>query len=121
MAERKSSFIGANNDLITRPAISTPKQTEDTRKVELGIAEIQTEPVKEAPKPDKQAKKRGRPSKPSITMSITIEEGLTDVVEAAASLFYKGNRSAYINSLIEKDRQENMDTYNGFIALKGRK
>lgn len=66
--------------------------------------------------------KGGRPSNgevKKISLSIPIE--LYDGVETGASLFFKGNKTAYINALIKKDLEENLEKYKEFEAMKNGK
>ena len=66
--------------------------------------------------------KGGRPSNgevKKISLSIPIE--LYDGVETGASLFFKGNNTAYINALIKKDLEENLEKYKEFEAMKNGK
>ena len=59
----------------------------------------------------------GRPSTgKTIKVTLAIPEELIDGVEAA-SLLHKGNRTAYINSLIRKDLNANLTKYNEFRKM----
>ena len=63
-------------------------------------------------------KKSGRPSKGEVKkMTLAIPADICDDVEIAASLFFKGNKTAYINSLIEKDLKENLTKYKEFRKM----
>lgn len=75
-----------------------------------------TPEVKET-KPEHQ-KKGGRPSNGEVKkLSLSIPVELYDGVETGASLFFKGNKTAYINALIKKDLEENLEKYKEFQAM----
>lgn len=62
--------------------------------------------------------KGGRPSNgevKKISLSIPIE--LYDGVETGAALFFKGNKTAYINALIKKDLEKNLEKYKEFQLM----
>ncbi len=92
--------------------VTPPKPVEQNGQSEVSESKSAIVPISQ------EVKRRGRPAKPTVKASITIEEDLTDIVDAAASLRFKGNRSAYINSLIRKDFAENADVYNSFLSLQ---
>ena len=78
-------------------------------------------PIKEVEKKpsepiEKEAKnKGGRPSKGDVKkISLAIPIELYEGVETGASLFFKGNKTAYINALIKKDLEENLEKYKEF-------
>ena len=63
-------------------------------------------------------KKAGRPSKgdrKKITLSIPVE--LYEEMEIGASLFFKGNKTAYINDLIKRDLEQNLEKYKEFKRM----
>lgn len=63
------------------------------------------------PKP----KKAGRPkADPYVKLSINIPEGYYDLVKIAAA---PGSVSSYISNLIEKDLEENKDTYSKIQSI----
>ena len=63
-------------------------------------------------------KKAGRPSHGAVKrISLAIPADLYDGVETGATLFFKGNKTAYINALIKKDLDANLDKYNEFKSI----
>lgn len=67
---------------------------------------------------DTMKKKAGRPaSGPVKKISLSIPEELYAGVETGAALFFKGNKTAYINALIRKDLEQNGDKYKEFKQL----
>lgn len=61
--------------------------------------------------------KGGRPSKGAVKkITLAIPEELFESIEIASILF-KGNRTAYINSLIKKDMEQNLEKYKEFKAM----
>ena len=67
----------------------------------------------------KKEKKAGRPSNgETVKISLAVPAELHAGMEAGAALFFKGNKTAYINSLIKKDLEENLETYNKFLAIQ---
>lgn len=78
-------------------------------------------PIKEVEKKpsepiEKEAKnKGGRPSKGDVKrISLAIDADLFEGLEIGASLFFKGNKTAFINALIRKDLEENLEAYKTF-------
>ena len=68
---------------------------------------------------EKPEKKIGRPSIGEVKkISVGIAVDLYDGMEMGATLFFKGNKTAYINALIKKDLEENMEKYQQFIILR---
>lgn len=68
---------------------------------------------------DMTKKKVGRPSWgkcKKITISVPIE--LLEGLNSASELLYRGNKSQYINSLIKKDQENNLDKYREFLRIK---
>lgn len=66
--------------------------------------------------------KGGRPSNGEVKkLSLAIPVELYDGVEIGASLFFKGNKTAYINALIKKDLEENLEKYKEFENMAKRK
>lgn len=62
-------------------------------------------------------KKAGRPSSgKTVKITLAIPEKLMSGIDSAA-LLHKGNRTAYINSLIKKDLNENLTKYEEFHKL----
>lgn len=62
--------------------------------------------------------KGGRPSNGDvkrISLSIPIE--IYEQMEYGATLFHKGNKTAYINALIKKDLAENLEKYKEFQKI----
>lgn len=67
---------------------------------------------------EKPEKKIGRPSIGEVKkISVGIAVDLYDGMEMGATLFFKGNKTAYINALIKKDLEENMEKYQQFTRL----
>ena len=94
-----------------------------TKKTRQDFAEAISTTVKKDPEqtPGSQTKaeekRTGRPSTgKTIKITLAIPEELIDGVEAA-SLLHKGNRTAYINSLIRKDLNANLTKYNEFRKM----
>lgn len=68
---------------------------------------------------EKPEKKIGRPSIGEVKkISVGIAVDLYDGMEMGATLFFKGNKTAYINALIKKDLEENMEKYQQFTNLR---
>lgn len=68
-------------------------------------------------KPAAKESKVGRPSKgevKKITLAIPVE--LLEDIDVAA-MFHKGNKTAYINNLIKKDLEENLEKYKEFKKM----
>ena len=67
---------------------------------------------------EKPEKKIGRPSIGEVKkISVGIAVDLYDGMEMGATLFFKGNKTAYINALIKKDLEKNMEKYRQFTQL----
>ena len=67
--------------------------------------------------PAEEKRLAGRPSSgKTVKITLAIPEDLMDGIEAA-SLLHKGNRTAYINSLIRKDLNENLAKYTEFSNM----
>ena len=49
------------------------------------------------------------------TSSIPVE--LYEEMEIGASLFFKGNKTAYINDLIKRDLEQNLEKYKEFKRM----
>ena len=65
--------------------------------------------------------KGGRPSNGDVKkISLSIPAELFEGVEIGATLFFKGNKTAYINSLIKKDLEENLEKYKEFQAFQSK-
>lgn len=65
-----------------------------------------------------QKRKAGRPTNgPVKKISLSIPQELYEGVETGATLFFKGNKTAYINALIKKDLKENGEKYKEFKSL----
>lgn len=63
--------------------------------------------------------KGGRPSNGDVKkISLAIPVELMEGVETGATLFFKGNKTAYINALIKKDLQENGEKYREFQEMQ---
>lgn len=66
----------------------------------------------------KKRKKGGRPSNGDVKkLSVSISADLYKEMEIGAALFFKGNKTAYINALIRKDLQENLEKYKEFQKI----
>ena len=66
----------------------------------------------------KKIKKGGRPSNGEVKkLSVAISADLYREMEIGAALFFKGNKTAYINALIRKDLQENLEKYKEFQKI----
>lgn len=66
-------------------------------------------------------KKGGRPSNGEVKkISLSIPVEFYDGVEIGAALFFKGNKTAYINALIKKDLEINLEKYKEFKAMTGK-
>ena len=65
-------------------------------------------------------KKTGRPSTgKTVKITLAIPEEYMEGISSAA-LLHKGNRTAYINSLIKKDLEENLTKYSEFNKMLSR-
>lgn len=86
-------------------------------------ATVNPTPIAEEPQDTKpeivsEKNKGGRPSKGDVKkISLAIPIELFDGVETGAALFFKGNKTAYINALIKKDLEENLEKYKEFQAM----
>ena len=88
-----------------------------TNKAAQSVAEFrgEIEPSPVASTPEKG--KSGRPSKGKVhKISLSIPVELYNGVEFA-SYFFKGNITAYINSLIRRDLERNLDKYQEFRTM----
>ena len=66
------------------------------------------------------AGKAGRPSNGEVKkISLSIPVDLYEGVMLGASLFHKGNKTAYINALIKKDLEMNGEKYKEFKSIMG--
>ena len=84
-------------------------------KAAQNVAEFRVEAETETTQVEK--RKSGRPSKwkvHKISLSISVE--LYERVELA-SYFFRGNITAYINNLIHRDLERNLDKYREFKAM----
>jgi len=62
--------------------------------------------------------KGGRPSNGDVKrISLAIPVEIYEQMEYGATLFHKGNRTAYINALIKKDLDENLEKYKEFQKM----
>lgn len=96
-----SKFSAEINETIN-PALENTSKTPENSKVEI-------------------KNKGGRPSNGEVKkISLAIPIELFEGVEIGATLFYKGNKTAYINSLIEKDLRENLEKYKEFQAFQSK-
>lgn len=93
-------------------------QTKKTRQDFAGaVKEAVKEPSAAVNTPVHTDKKAGRPSTGrTYKITLAIPEELINDIDAAA-LLYKGNRTAYINSLIKKDLDENLKKYEEFNKM----
>ena len=81
-----------------------PKMAEDTQKENIS----------------QPARKVGRPRVAEYTkLSINMKSENMDVIKLAAGIKFKGNISAYLNDLVEKDITENEKLYAQLKALAG--
>ena len=84
-------------------------------KAAQNVAEFRGEP--EASSAVLEKSKGGRPSKGKVhKISLAIPVELYDGVEFA-SYFFRGNITAYINSLIRRDLERNLDKYQEFRTM----
>lgn len=78
-------------------------------------------PTVSEPQPTEKAEiknKCGRPSNGEVKkISLAIPVELYEDMEIGANLFFKGNKTAYINALIKKDLDENLEKYKEFQAM----
>lgn len=82
-----------------------------------GFSEEINKTVKKEPE-EKEKGKAGRPSNGDVKkISLAIPIDLYEGVETGASLFFKGNKTQYINALIRKDLEENLEKYKEFQAM----
>lgn len=66
--------------------------------------------------------KGGRPSNGDVKrISLAIPVEIYEQMEYGATLFHKGNRTAYINALIKKDLDENLEKYKEFQKMADEK
>lgn len=73
----------------------------------------------EETKTEVKKKKGGRPSNGDVKkITLAIPTDLYESMEIGATLFFKGNKTAYINALIKKDLDENLDKYKEFSEFK---
>lgn len=78
--------------------------------------------IKEIDDKKEEKNKGGRPSNGDVKkISLAIPVEFYDGVEIGASLFFKGNKTAYINALIKKDLEENLEKYKEFKDMVKRK
>lgn len=135
MAEKPNPFLAASQkrkneqEAIVNPKTSTKEENKEIPKVEAKPVPKQettpkTETKREKPEVPKTEKvespkkasaetgKIGRPKgKPYSKISINIPDEYLEIVEIAAGINYKGNTSAYIVSLVEKDIKANGKVY----------
>lgn len=81
-------------------------------------ATVLNQNIKEETTTSTEPKKAGRPSNgktKKITLAIPIN--LYEDMEVGASLFYKGNKTAYINDLIKRDLEKNLEKYREFKRM----
>ena len=77
--------------------------------------------IKATVEPEHEAKKGGRPAGGAVKkLSLAIPVELMNGIEAAASLLHNGNKTAYINALIKKDLDDNLEKYQEFQAMRNR-
>ena len=93
-------------------------QTKKTRQDFAGaVKEAVKEPSAAVNTPVHTDKKAGRPSTgKTVKITLAIPEEYIDGVSSAA-LLHKGNRTAYINSQIKKDLEENLVKYKEFNKM----
>lgn len=91
------------------------KQPSETKKTANGPAtKTLTDSKKEV-----NSLKTGRPKrKPYVKISLNIPEEYLEIVDIAAGIHYKGNKSSYIASLIEKDIKTNGSVYQQIKSIK---
>lgn len=78
--------------------------------------------IKELDDKKEEKNKGGRPSNGEVKkLSLAIPVKLYNGVEIGASLFFKGNKTAYINALIKRDLEENLEKYKEFQDMAKRK
>ncbi len=88
-----------------------------TNKAAQSVAEFAEEKAQETIYESDIAKRSGRPSKGEVhKVSLSIPVELYEGVEFG-SFFFKGNKTAYINSLIKKDLENNLDKYREFKSM----
>lgn len=129
---RQDMFASSVNSVMTgqkpeaaKTAVSAPKASTNERPVEKKIVQ---EPVQEQAKPvEKPAEKAvpvkkksaGRPKGVEKTqISLYIPNDLLAKMECA-TYFYRGNATAYITALIEKDMEDNKEKYNTIRSAMG--
>ena len=82
-----------------------------TNKAAQNVANFMSDTVQETPR------KAGRPKKGDVRkISLAIPVELYDGVEFG-SYFFRGNITAYINSLIRRDLEKNLGKYQEFKAM----
>ena len=86
-------------------------------KAAQSVAEFTEEKAQEVIHEANPVKKNGRPSNGEVhKVSLAIPVELYEGVESA-SYFFKGNKTAYINNLIKKDLERNLDKYKEIKAM----
>ena len=79
------------------------------------VAEFRVEAEVDSRKAEK--KKSGRPSKGKVhKISLSIPVDVYEGVELA-SYFFRGNMTAYINNLINRDLERNLEKYRDFKTM----
>jgi hypothetical protein len=89
-----------------------------TEEINATVNPIVEEAKTSAPEKVEEKNKGGRPSSGEVKkLSLAIPVELFDGVETGAALFFKGNKTAYINALIKKDLEENLEKYKEFKEM----
>ena len=84
-------------------------------KAAQNVAEFRSEAEVDSRKAEK--KKSGRPSKGKVhKISLSIPVEIYEGVELA-SYFFRGNMTAYINNLIHRDLERNIEKYREFKTM----
>lgn len=84
-------------------------------KAAQNVAEFRSEAEVDSRKVEK--KKSGRPSKGKVhKISLSIPVEIYEGVELA-SYFFRGNMTAYINNLIHRDLERNLEKYREFKTM----
>lgn len=96
--------------------IYVSKAEEKVEKFSKELNELEAEQMLEL-----EEKKIGRPKGAEVKkMQLSIPIDFYEGVELGA-IFFKGNKTAYINSLIKKDLEQNLEKYKEFKELMERK
>ena len=88
------------------------------KEIDATVNSVSEEKIKNPQIENTKKNKGGRPSVGKVKkMPLAIPEELYEGVETGAALFFKGNKTAYINSLIKKDLEENLEKYKEFQMM----